>query len=130
MSDVECPYCGKDQEINHDDGYGYEEGRTYEQQCADCEKYFAYTTSISFYYDATKADCLNGAEHRWNKPRMQWLDERKNQELWSRRCKDCDLQEQGYSPEWMIKKAQQLTPINTHPWMVNKERILCIKWTT
>ena len=24
-SDVECPYCGAEQEINHDDGYGYDE---------------------------------------------------------------------------------------------------------
>ena len=23
--DVDCPYCGHPQDINHDDGYGYEE---------------------------------------------------------------------------------------------------------
>lgn len=23
MRDTECPYCGEDVEINHDDGYGY-----------------------------------------------------------------------------------------------------------
>ena len=63
--DVECPYCGKGQEINHDDGYGYEEGVTYQQQCGHCDKYFTYTTSISFYYDAEKADCLNEGEHNW-----------------------------------------------------------------
>lgn len=63
MKDIECPYCGEDQEINHDDGYGYEEGRTYQQVCRDCDKTFTYTTSISFYYDAEKADCLNGGGH-------------------------------------------------------------------
>lgn len=26
MSDVKCPYCGNEQEINHDDGYGCEDG--------------------------------------------------------------------------------------------------------
>ena len=30
MKDCECPYCGEDQEINHDDGYGYEENGVYE----------------------------------------------------------------------------------------------------
>ena len=28
MYDVECPYCGAEIEINHDDGYGYEEDET------------------------------------------------------------------------------------------------------
>jgi len=61
--DVECPYCGKWQEINHDDGYGYEEGKIFTQECRDCEKTFTYTTSISYYYDAEKAPCQNGAPH-------------------------------------------------------------------
>ena len=38
--DVYCPYCGAEQEINHDDGYGYEEDRRYQQQCGECEKTF------------------------------------------------------------------------------------------
>ena len=62
-SDVECPYCGQGVEICHDDGYGYEEDETHEQDCPHCGKTFAYTTTIHFYYDAQKADCLNGAEH-------------------------------------------------------------------
>jgi len=61
--DVECPYCGKPQEINHDDGYGYEEDEPHNQECGDCGKVFAFTTSISFYYDAYQADCLNDGEH-------------------------------------------------------------------
>ena len=63
MSDVNCPYCDAEQEINHDDGYGYEEGVRHEQQCGECNKYFTFTTSISYYYESEKADCLNGAEH-------------------------------------------------------------------
>lgn len=54
--DVECPYCGKWNEINHDDGYGYESGRTYEQQCEHCGEDFNYTTEIDFYYEATKKE--------------------------------------------------------------------------
>jgi len=33
MSDVTCPYCRDEQEINHDDGYGYEEDKEHEQDC-------------------------------------------------------------------------------------------------
>lgn len=30
-NDVECPYCGAEQEINHDDGQGYDEGVLHRQ---------------------------------------------------------------------------------------------------
>ena len=63
--DILCPYCGKEQDIEHDGGYGYEENEVHKQQCGECDKYFTYTTSISFYYDAEKADCLNGDEHNF-----------------------------------------------------------------
>jgi transposase-like protein len=63
--DVECPYCGAEQEINHDDGYGYDDGDTHNQECPECGKTFTYTTSISFSYEVMKADCLNGGEHIW-----------------------------------------------------------------
>ena len=46
MYDVECPYCGKEQEICHDDGYGYDESEIYEQECDDCGRCYTYTTSI------------------------------------------------------------------------------------
>jgi hypothetical protein len=65
MEDVDCPYCGKEQEINHDDGYGYEEGKIHSQHCSDCGKTFAYTTSISFYYEADKAPCMNEEPHNY-----------------------------------------------------------------
>ena len=51
MSDVTCPYCGAEQEINHDDGYGYEEGEEFEQECGSCEETFRLTTTIWFHYD-------------------------------------------------------------------------------
>ena len=50
MSDVTCPYCGTLQEINHDDGYGYEEDEQYEQRCECCAKSFKFTTAISYDY--------------------------------------------------------------------------------
>jgi len=63
--DTECPYCDADVEINHDDGYGYEDGQTFKQQCGNCDKTFVFTTTISFNYETEKADCLNGGEHEW-----------------------------------------------------------------
>ncbi len=65
MYDVRCPYCRAENEICHDDGYGYEEDRQHQQECSRCEKTFVYTTYISFSYTAYQADCLNGAEHKF-----------------------------------------------------------------
>lgn len=65
MDDVNCPYCNAGQDINHDDGYGYQDDRVYEQECNACGKTFVYTTSIIYHYDTTKADCLNGAPHKY-----------------------------------------------------------------
>lgn len=63
MSDINCPYCDTEQEINHDDGYGYEEGVKHTQECWKCEKTFVFETCISISYDASKADCLNDGNH-------------------------------------------------------------------
>ena len=68
---MQCPYCGADQDVCHDDGHGYDEGRRHEHTCSKCEKNFVFETTIVFYYDAKKADCLNGAEHEL-KFRKSW----------------------------------------------------------
>ena len=60
-----CPYCGYTVDICHDDGYGYEEDETYEQECSHCGKTFVYTTSIQYYHYLEQAPCKNGAEHEW-----------------------------------------------------------------
>lgn len=65
MRDINCPYCEAEQDINHDDGYGYEEDEKHQQECNSCGKTFTYTTSIIYCYDAEKADCLNGSDHDW-----------------------------------------------------------------
>ena len=61
--DVKCPYCGEDQEINHDEGYGYEEDEIHEQCCRDCDQVFTYTTSIIYLYESAKCPCKNGGIH-------------------------------------------------------------------
>lgn len=94
MKDVECPYCGEDQEINHDDGYGYEEDEVYQQECRNCHKTFTFTTSISFYYEAAKADCLNGAEHKYEQTHTH------PKKCTRMRCVDCDDERPPTEKEW------------------------------
>lgn len=61
--DLECPYCEKELDICHDDGFGYEEGVKHQMECHHCGKNFVFETSISFSYEPEKADCLNDGEH-------------------------------------------------------------------
>lgn len=57
--DIKCPYCNEWQNIDHDDGYGFEEDTLYEQECHNCDKTFCYITERSYAYKAYKANCLN-----------------------------------------------------------------------
>ena len=65
MEYINCPYCKAGLEINHDDGFGYEEGVKHQMECGKCEKTFIFETSVLFYYEAEKADCLNGEKHEY-----------------------------------------------------------------
>ncbi len=65
MNDLNCPYCDAELNICHDDGFGYEEGVNHQMECGECEKSFVFQTSILFYYEAEKADCLNDGKHNW-----------------------------------------------------------------
>lgn len=79
--DVKCPYCGTEQEINHDDGYGYEEDGDFEQGCTHCGKEFKFTTSVSFNYSV---ECQDG-DHVLECPGEKWPD--------MFECKNCDYYE-------------------------------------
>lgn len=98
-NDVECPYCGEGQEINHDDGYGYEDGKVFEQECVDCRKNFTFTTSTHYYYEAKQADCLNGEDHKLEKVfhvPVYWPD-------WVR-CVNCGYEKRGF---YVVENPQQ-----------------------
>lgn len=100
MSDVNCPYCDAEQEINHDDGYGYEEDLIHNQECDNCDKTFTFTTSISYYYEAQKADCLNGSEHIY-KPTITFP-----REFTEMRCIMCDDERNPTADEWIELKKE------------------------
>lgn len=63
--DLQCPYCEKELNVCHDDGFGYQEGVKHQMQCDGCNKYFVFETTISLYYEPEKADCLNDEKHDW-----------------------------------------------------------------
>lgn len=69
MDTVECPYCGEDVEINHDDGAHYDDNRSTPMQCPLCDKYFMVSVWISYSFEGQKADCLNDGEHSWERIR-------------------------------------------------------------
>ena len=64
-TDINCPYCNAELNINHDDGQGYKEDELHQQQCDYCDKNFVFTTSIIYRYSPEKADCLNDGKHDW-----------------------------------------------------------------
>lgn len=82
MSDIKCPKCGDEQEVNHDDGYGYEEDETYEQECVSCGYEIKFTTAICYVYEVFCADKRDHVLFRPldNKPDF-WL------------CENCDYSE-------------------------------------
>jgi len=83
MDNVECPYCGKETEICHDDGAGFQEDILEETSCEHCDKSFVYDTYISYSYTGYKADCLNGEEHKYAPTNTYPIEYTK----W--RCADC-----------------------------------------
>ena len=81
--DINCPYCNTELDIDHEDGYGYEEDEIHNQQCRNCDKFFTYTTSVIYYYEPEKSICLNGGEHEY-KPTFAYPSK-----FSLMRCQDC-----------------------------------------
>lgn len=92
MSDMKCPYCGADQEVCHDDGHGYAEDVKHEHTCSECDKTFVFETTIILCYEASPADCLNGADHRLVF-RRSWPEQRSRME-----CEHCGYERRA-TPE-------------------------------
>lgn len=94
MKDIECPYCDFPQDINHDDGQGYDENELHQQECNNCGKTFTFTTYISYDYTPYKADCLNGGEHIF-KPTSTFPVEFTKME-----CEGCNKKRNPTEEEW------------------------------
>lgn len=56
MYDIKCFKCGNHIDICHDDGAGYEEDTTHEQNCNGCNETVYFTTSIMYHYEETDKD--------------------------------------------------------------------------
>lgn len=92
--DVNCPYCNAENEICHDDGYGYAEDETFGQECHACRKTFAYTTYTHHSYTVKQAPCMNGEPHELE-PSCIHPPIFKN----PRHCKHCDWTDREIDPE-------------------------------
>lgn len=97
MSDLECPYCGAENNVCNDDGAGYNEGELEQMKCCSCDKYFVFSTYIPRpTYEAYPAECLNGDSHNWvprnRSPRMR--------EIAQMHCKTCDESRAMTDKEW------------------------------
>ena len=99
---VTCPYCEHENEVCHDDWQNYEEDSLSEWECEECEKTFMISTSISYYHEWSKADCLNWWEHEWSQ--IHWSP--KEFFVWKKRCKMCN-EEKCFDIEWNKKAMKQ-----------------------
>ena len=87
MSDVTCPYCKTEQEINHDDGYGYDEDQEYEQSCVRCDKEFTFTTHITYNHKVYCKDephelaNSDSHPHLWECENCEYYEVRREQAL-------------------------------------------------
>ena len=88
--EIECPYCEHAYDLNHDDGAFYNNGEREATECPNCEKKFLVYSSMSWDFDAEKADCLNDGNHQWvkehSKPNIETYPDLAARE----RCETCD----------------------------------------
>ena len=56
------PYCEAEQDICHDGGYGYDEVFSTSRNAATA-KTFTFQTMVSYVYEVSRSDCLNGGDH-------------------------------------------------------------------
>ena len=64
MFDCKCPYCKKTMD---DPDECFEPEIDYEYECPHCEKNFVFTVDYMRTYSEQQADCLNGADHKYEK---------------------------------------------------------------
>lgn len=85
MKDIECPYCGHEQEEPDD---CYEPNTNYEVECNKCEKVFHARCEYTRYWDTSPTPCLNDGKHDWKPLRGIGMPDEYYAER--RRCSYCD----------------------------------------
>ena len=61
MSNVRCPYCGKEQDVGDNVDCERIENDIFNAICEKCENEFVFSVQVTYDIVARKADCLNGA---------------------------------------------------------------------
>ena len=92
--DLECPYCGCVMDVSCYEIDRLSECDLNEKVCEECGKSFVFTTSVSFSYHGHRADCLNGAAHKYESTRSYPV------RYTRMRCVDCG-DERDCTPEEM-----------------------------
>lgn len=82
MTDLNCPYCNAEQDVDTEYYDGQEDTR-YEHECSECKKVFVYTMQTHFTFEPYKSDCLNGSQHKY-KLTKTWPKEFSRMQ-----CEDC-----------------------------------------
>lgn len=90
MKEITCPYCEHEYDLCHDDGAFYNQDGVEVEECPNCEKSFLVHSSVSWYFEAEKAECLNDGNHKWKKEYGVMYPELANREV----CEVCDTKRQ------------------------------------
>jgi len=92
MSDVDCPYCGHEFRLCHDDGAHCQDDGREEEHCPGCSKIMMVRTVISYDHYTETAACLNtddpsDEDHNWG-----WEYVRGGDDYVKRfRCRNCGI---------------------------------------
>lgn len=95
---VSCPYCNKENKLETENFNNYDQGESIERECRNCGKIFLFSYELSFEFSAQKADCLNGAEHKFERTNAYPEAFRKIA------CKVCGLEQHDPDREQRIKE--------------------------
>ena len=109
-TEVTCPYCEKEFDVDTDDGAHYKDGQAQEEQCPNCEKVMLVTSTCTWYREAEKADCLNGSPHAWSIWSTYWIGEKGDNvgKYYERRyCEICYEDEWEYHEERLDKTPSE-----------------------
>lgn len=107
---VECPYCGHEFDLNHDDGAHYDQNKMEEEQCPECDKLFLVMGVIglvvaavaiwgmialfgavgSWWHSITYVSPEEQAaqDERWRKAREEWAKDPTNPDVIAQACID------------------------------------------